>query len=69
MKKEILSLIENLKSEKKELYRKKKYMMDHNFSKEADHIQTKISVVEEILFGIEWVADGTKKGSEISFNL
>lgn len=69
MNKEIQSYIENLKQANRRLIEKAHYMNQHKFHKEEEHIRMKIRVVEEVLFGLELVAEGAKKGNEVKINL
>lgn len=48
-------LIEKIKGEQKELKQKRKYMNEHKFKLEANHITTKIKMIDEILYGLDSV--------------
>ena len=58
--------IERLKEERRELYKKKGFMFEHKFLKEEEYIQTKISVLSEVLDGLDLYKSG-KKVYDIKF--
>jgi hypothetical protein len=62
MKAELDKVVEMIKKEQTELKRKRRYMKEHKFEKEADFIQTKVEVIDEILYGL----DSVLKGEEIT---
>lgn len=67
MKKELKIFIKNLNGAKKVLQKEASYMNKHKFSKEEEYLRTKIDVIKEILYVLEDLIGGTKKGNDILF--
>ena len=63
----IETFIDRLQEEKRELYKKKAFMIEHKFEKESDFIQTKINVMQEVIDGLDCFKGG-KMVYDIKFN-
>ncbi len=65
---EIRIISEKLKEQEDKLFTKKRFCKQHNFNKEAEYIQTKISVINEIRLELEIVERGARTIEEIVFD-
>jgi hypothetical protein len=61
-------IAEKLKAQEDKLFTKKKFCKEHNFNKEADYIETKISVIREIRFELEIIESGVRTAKESKFD-
>ncbi len=61
-------IAQKLQEQEAKLFTKKKFCKDHNFNKEADYIETKISVIREIRFELEIIESGGRTAKESKFD-
>lgn len=65
--KEVLDFIEKLRQERDEFNNKLRFVHEHKFTKEADYLREKVSVINTIMYELEIVAKGKQKGIDSKF--
>jgi len=64
---EIKDFIEKLRDERNEINNKLRFVHEHKFTKEADYLREKVSIINTIMYELESVADGNTKGINCTF--
>ena len=65
--KEITAFVDRLKEERNSVNKKLSFVHEHKFLKEADYLRDRINVINTIIFELEAVLDGNRKGANASF--
>jgi hypothetical protein len=65
--KEVLDFIEKLKEERNNINQKLRFVREHKFEREAEFLQEKVNVINNIIFELNDVATGKQKGIDSKF--
>lgn len=64
---EFRDFLKKLKEGRSELSQHQQFLHEHKFSKEVDHIRTKLAIIDQIRNEFELVLDGHYRGIDVIF--